>query len=254
MNDDPSYTGYVTDTEFHDRYADYQDRYAENMRESDRVLLDLVKSEADRLGGAQSLLDIGCSTGNFLRHVAGALPNLKLTGGDMAADVVARCRAQPDLAGIEFEVMDMTAMTGSYGLIVANATSFFLDEDEHIRALASAAEVLEPGGAYLSFEWLHPFKQRLAIREISRAHPEGLTIHARPQDEVEARLREVGFAEVEFLPFEVPIDLERDATFSDNLSGFEDLNSHTVRTEDGGRMIFRGALYQPWCHMVARKA
>lgn len=254
MNDNASYTGYVSDTEFHDRYAEYQERYARNMRESDRVLLELVKGEADRLGGTASLLDIGCSTGNFLRHVARALPNLKLTGGDMAADVVEQCRAQPDLAGIEFEVMDMTAMTGRYGLVVANATSFFLDDAEHSRALASAAEVLEPGGAYLVFEWLHPFKQRLAIRETSRSHPEGLTIHARPQEEVEVRLREVGFTEVEFLPFEVPIDLERGATFSDNDSGFEDLNSYTVRTEDSRRMIFRGALYQPWCHMVARKA
>ena len=253
MTENASYSEYVTDTEFHDRYADYQERYAQSMRESDKRLLELLQKEAERLGGSPTLLDIGCSTGNFLRHVAAAIPGAKLTGGDMASDVIEACRADADLAGIEFEVMDMTALRGSYGIVVANATSFFLDEEEHTRALGSVAEVLEPGGAYLAFEWLHPFRQRLEIRETSRSHPDGLTIHSRPQHEVEARLREVGFSEVEFLPFEIPIDLEQGETFRDDDSGFEDLNSYTVRTEEGRRMIFRGALYQPWCHMVARK-
>jgi hypothetical protein len=49
------------------------------------------------------------------------------------------------------------------------------------------------------------------------------------------------------------MDLARGSVYKDGESGFEDLNSYTVKTETGDRLLFRGALYQPWCHMIAHK-
>lgn len=246
----PSYSEYVSDRSFHDRYVAYQERYADSIRESDKVLLALVGEVTDRPDPA--ILDIGCSTGNLLMHLRDALPDARLTGGDMAADVIESCRRDPRLTGIDFQVMDMADIRGRYDVVIANATGFFLTADEYERALESVARSLEPGGTYLAFEWLHPFRQELAIRETSRSHPEGLTIHARSYEAVEGMLRRAGFRHVEFRPFEIPIDLERGRTFGDNADGFEDLNSYTVRTADGARLLFRGALHQPWCHLVAR--
>lgn len=244
-----SYSEYVSDRSFHDQYVSYQQRYADSIRESDKVLLAMVAEAAGRPDAA--VLDIGCSTGNLLMHLRNAMPQARLTGGDMADDVIASCQADADLVGIDFQVMDMTAIAGRYDVVVANATGFFLTAEEYGRALRSVADSLEPGGAYIAFEWLHPFPQELAIRETSRSHPEGLTIHARSFGAVEGLLHDAGFSKVEFRPFEIPIDLERGATYGDNAEGFEDLNSYTVKTETGERLLFRGTLHQPWCHLLA---
>jgi SAM-dependent methyltransferase len=245
-----SYSDYVSDDAFQARYATYQQRYADSIRESDKVLLRLVAEAAGRPD--PRVLDIGCSTGNFLRHLRGAMPEAQLTGGDMAAGVLEGCRSDPALSGIDFRVMDMTAVEGRYDVVVANAVGFFLTAEEYERALAGIARALEPGGAYIAFEWLHPFVQELAIREVSKWRPDGLTIHARSFDAVDGMLRRAGFREVEFKPFEIPFDLQPGATVSDNADVVENLVSYTVRTEDAARLTFRGALYQPWCHFVAR--
>jgi cyclopropane fatty-acyl-phospholipid synthase-like methyltransferase len=246
-----SYSDYVRDEHLHDRYGAYQERYAQNIRESDRVLVELI---AEALGdGSRSLLDIGCHTGNLLMHMRSRLPNARLSGGDMAASVIEAAQRDPRLEGIDLRVMDMLAIEGMYDVIVANAVAVYFTIDEYDQAIASIAAALHEGGTYVAFEWLHPFPQELQIKETSRSHPEGLTINFRPYSQVEKILRRNGFRSVAFKPFEIPIDLERGATYGDNADGFEDLNTHTVRTEDGQRLLFRGTLHQPWCHLVATK-
>jgi hypothetical protein len=69
--------------------------------------------------------------------------------------------------------------------------------------------------------------------------------------EVRTIFEETGFTDVWFQPFNISIDLAR----VDQAEGgsFQDLCSYTIKAEDGRRMLFRGALYQPWCHMMGRK-
>ena len=38
-----------------------------------------------------------------------------------------------------------------------------------------------------------------------------------------------------------------------NMSLFSELNSYTIKSENGERLVFRGSLYQPWCHICARR-
>ena len=79
----------MLDAAFLEKYAEYQRRYAQNIRESDKVLVDLVLNildEGARASTQRHLLDLGCSTGTLLLHLhlKRSIPGLALTGGDMA--------------------------------------------------------------------------------------------------------------------------------------------------------------------------
>jgi SAM-dependent methyltransferase len=243
-----SYREYVTDRALLDQYEAYQQRYRDSIRESDKILVELIRGATQ--GRPASLLDIGCSTGNLLRHVRRLLPELRLTGADLSQSAVEKCRADPGLADISFGVFDMLDLSpaGRFDVIVANAVTVYFDWPDYRKAIASVFAALEPGGSYLAFEWLHPFSvQDLTIIETNDWNPEGLKLCFRPIPKVETLLREIGFASVEFRPFELPIDLP--------FPGHDaDVVTYTRKDERGHRMAFRGALYQPWCHMIARKA
>lgn len=227
------------------RYAAYQERYRTTVRESDRVLLDLVAASTPR--GDERLLDIGCSTGNFLRHLARLHPGLELVGADLAPDVLETNRLDPELTGIEFDLLDLLDLpAATYDVVVANAVIYLLRDDEYDRAASSVASALRPGGTFLAFDFFHPFEQELAVREVSRVDPRGQTFHFRSYGYVRDVFMRAGFAEPEFLPFDIPIDLHRP-------SDAGDITSHTVSTAAGTRLVFRGAIYQPWCHLMARK-
>ena len=240
-----------------DLYNTYQQRYAENPRESDKALIALIaEAIAPRLeaGEKVSLLDIGCSTGNLLFHLKKAFPTLELTGGDLAPGAIKQCQADPRLANVHFEVMDILDLPlGRFDVVVGNAVTYFFDPAQYESAIASIAQALKHNGYFLSFEFLHPFLQNLHIVEKSRSHPDGLDIYFRPYSEVEPLLNQHGFGKVAFHPFSIPIDLNKGTTYTDNKTGFEDLNSYTVKTESGQRLLFRGTLFQPWCHLMAQK-
>jgi SAM-dependent methyltransferase len=242
------YQEYVVDEALLGQYEAYQQRYRDSIRESDKVLISLVGQAAG--GNMASLLDVGCSTGNLLRHVKRLLPALRLTGADLSQSAIAKCSTDPELSGITFIQHDMLKVdtAGRFDIVTANAVGQGLGWPEYRLAMASIHAALQPGGTYIAFEWLHPFAvQDLAIVETNQWNPEGLQLYARPMPKVEALLRKVGFASVEFRPFELPIDLP--------CPGYDaDVVTYTRKDENGRRMAFRGAFLQPWCHMIARKA
>jgi cyclopropane fatty-acyl-phospholipid synthase-like methyltransferase len=241
-----SYGHYVKDEAFLTAYNNYQQRFAAELSERDKVILRLI---AEKTGGRASLLDIGCSTGNLLLHISHAFPEMKLTGGELAESSLTVARQNPELRTVDFQIMDMLAITGKYDCIVANAVCQMLNGEEYEAALRSVAAALNPGGCYISLEWLHPFNwQDLTIIEESGSHPEGLKIHARPYQKVMKIMEQVGLEMVEFRSFTMPSDLP--------FKGYDDpeMNSYTVPREGGERLCFRGALCQPWCHVIAVKA
>ena len=256
MVKETTYQEYVEDLDLYRKYSKYQQRYADKIRESDRYLIEIIKEIVSEEGNsAISLLDIGCSTGNLLFHIKNALPTLRLTGGDGMAPVIEECRKDPRLVGIDFQKMDILEIPGkaSFDIIVGNAVTYLLDASEYDASIESVGRSLTDGGSYVGFEWMHPFKCDLKIVETSRSHPQGLTIYVRPYSAVEAALTKHGFGDIEFRPFQIGIDLPLDYTFGDNEDGFEDLNSYTVKTAEGERLLFRGPLFQPWCFVIARK-
>jgi ubiquinone/menaquinone biosynthesis C-methylase UbiE len=228
------------------RVADYnawQKRYAEKMRESDRVLLGLIAAN----GVGTSLLDIGCSTGNLLLHLRRAFPQLKLTGGDIVDASLDEARRNPELSSVDLRHMDIMEIDGKYDMIVANAVAVYFDWPDYERALQSVFRALNPGGVYFAWEWLTPHNQDLQIRERCLSNPNGLTYFFRAYSSVGRVLESVGFTDVEFNPFEMPFPLPEPA----DKSG--DTITYTKDMADGRRLAMRGTLAQPWCHLVARK-
>lgn len=250
MTEDFSYKEYVTDEQFLRDYNAYQAKYAKQMRESDKVLVGLVRDLVAKRGAARpKLLDIGCSTGNLLLHLKRMLPQFELTGGDLAESSLAECRANPDLAGISFKnlnILDLPKDT-RYDIIVVNAVLYMMEDREFEGALRSLAQALEPGGAVVVFDFFHPFEQDLSIIEVSKSHPNGLRLRFRPMSRATTMLEGAGFRNGQFRPFTLPIDLPRNPDNSE-------LISYTVTTNEGARLPFRGTLFQPWCHLTAEKA
>ncbi len=233
-------------------YLEYQKRYTTQVRESDRVMIELIRSamEGDRRGGRRpSLLDIGCSSGNLLLHLNRLVPDIEYHGGDLFPEIIEYCRTNPALDGIRFEVMDIRALGDSvrFDAVIANAVLGRFDQEEFRLALASLSRVTRAGGWLFAFDWFHAFEQQLSIVERSRDHPEGLTLVFRPYSSVMQVLADAGFTEVQFYPFSIPIDLERPAEL-------HDMRTYTIRTDAGERLNFRGTLFLPWCHLVAQKS
>ncbi|MGE0392430.1 MAG: trans-aconitate 2-methyltransferase [Vicinamibacterales bacterium] len=258
MSDDTTYRDYVASEKFGKAYARYQRRYASSIRESDRVILGHVGDVVSSTGRDDlALLDIGCSTGNLLLHLRHAYPRLRLVGGDIGIGSLESCRANPDLGGVEFREMDVLRLDEreAYDIVTVNAVFPLFDDEEFESALTNVASVLRPGGVMIVFDWFHPWEQDLTIVEKTPFRPLGLKIRFRPYSLVRRVLGHAGFGQDPmFAPFAIPIDLPRGQTFGDNADGFEDLNSYTIQTATGERMLFRGTLFQPWCHMVAHKA
>lgn len=259
MTDEFSYKQYVTDQAFTEKYQAYQKRYAAEPRESDKVIIELVKNLSTaslQRGSLVRLLDIGCSTGNLLYHLKRNVTGIEFVGADMAPSILAECRRNPDLDGIGFEEMNVLDLgcLEAFDIITVNAVLYMLDDEQFLQSIVSIGKALRPGGWLLAFDFFHEFNQDVAILEKSKSHPDGLMLHFRPRLATRHILENHGFSGIRFHPFSIPIDLSREKTFSDNEDGFEDLNSYTIKDESGARMLFRGTLYQPWCHLVAQKA
>lgn len=245
----PGYREYVADAGFAAGYTDYQRRYAAEPRESDRVLIEIARRAiAGRPAGSPPprVLDVGCSTGNLLRHLGRALPHAELWGGELMPEALAACRAAPDLAHVRVESMDLLDIghRNAFDVIVVNAVLYLFDDADLAQALASVARALVPGGTVAIFDLFHPFAQNLTIREESLTHPDGLVLHFRPYAVLDAAAAAAGLAEPRITPFEIPIELPRPGDDAD-------IRSYTRDAVDGARLLFRGALAQPWCHVAA---
>ena len=252
MSDQFHYQDYVTDEAFLRDYNAYQAKYANQMRESDKVLVGIVRDILDKRPDSSRpprLLDIGCSTGNLLLHLKRLLPGVELVGGDLAESSLAECRANLELEGIRFERLDILDLPQNqrYDVIVVNAVLYMMEDEQFVAALKSMANVLQPGGSALIFDFFHPFEQDLSIIEVSKTHPNGLRLRFRPMSTVTRILENTGLTKPQFRPFTLPIDLPRNPDSSE-------LISYTIPTADGTRLPFRGTLFQPWCHLSATKS
>jgi len=235
---------YLTST-----YLEYQKKYLDNIRESDRLLIAEVKELALNINKKTcSLIDIGCSTGNFLFHLKKAFPHFDLMGGDAFGEIVENCRRNPLLTGIDFDVVNIhqTPHDKAFDFVTLNALLHLVETKDLDSVAENLSRILFPKGYLLAFSWFNPFDQEISLVETSPAHPEGAAINVHSYATITEVLEKQGFDHIVFKPFEIPIDL----------AGGEDkssLSSYTRKNSEGKRQLFRGSLYQPWCFLTARK-
>lgn len=251
------YRDYVSDSELASEYAAYQAKYADNPKECDKRTAQLVLEglrTMQPLGRPPRILDIGCSTGNFVRLLRQLLPEAELVGGDLMVPVIEQCRRDPSLQGIGFEVMDIFDIPSArpFDVIVANAVSVYFEPDEYRRSLDSIGRALRPGGYFFAYEWVCPGSEQRRITEQSAWHPNGLTFWFRSDTFVCGALSDAGFSDCATELFDMPIDLPKPAPGS---RAEATLETYTIKQQGSDRrMMFRGTLYQPWAHIRARKS
>lgn len=247
------YRDYATDQQWAALYSDYQQRYRHEPRFSDLESAKLVSRALHQMGlnRPARVLDIGCSTGNFLRILKRDIEEIELFGGDLMESAIAECAADASLSDIQFEIMDILSLPRQqYDVIVANAVTYFFEQDEYRRALAQMAAALVPGGYLISFEFVYPDEREQRVVEISEGHPMGLKFWLRSRDTVVSALQQAGFTWFDFIPFNVPVDLPVGEVDGPD----PHLRTRTVRNPlTGFREQYRGDLYQPWVHIFARR-
>lgn len=249
MSEKFTYQEYVTDNAFLQSYNAYQAKYAERIRESDKKLIALVDEFSRTRAERSKLLDIGCSTGNLLLHLVRTLPDkIDLVGGDLAESSLEVARANPELGKISFELLDITKLPkATYDIVVVNCVLYMMTGEQYRASLQSIAASLKPGGAVFIYDFAHKFPQEIEINEVTASHPAGLRLCFRSEKTISEAFRSAGFSDWSFMPFELPLDLPK-------IDHETDIITYTRKDEFGERLAFRGTLYQPWCHMVARKA
>lgn len=237
-------------------YLDYQQsRYADTPKESDKksARLAIVGLRQMRLERRPRILEIGCSAACFLMHLRTILPDAELVGGDIMPESISACRANPRLAGIRFEVMDVFELQPAYDVIVANAVNVYFDQAEYERALRGIGNALVPGGWYVAYEWAFLGERQQLVEEKTPSHPYGIKFWYRSEANIRKALLGAGFNEIEVIPFDIPIDIPPIA--NPRPGSDDELVTHTrMDPVTGRRLMYRGELYQPWCHIVARKA
>ncbi len=250
MNDDLSYKDYVNNQKHMDQYSEYQKKYATKIRESDKVIIELINqiiNKDENKGKKFKLLDVGCSTGNLLFHLKNNL-NLELYGCDLSHEIIDQCRKNPALSEINFEHKDLLDLgyENKFDIITANVILFVLNDQEFNRAILNVSKALKDNGWFVIFDLFHQFEQEISIIEKSKFHQDGLPLHFRSYKRTKEILQKSKFSDPVFKPFNIPLDLEKSQDPAD-------INSYTIKTVDGDRMCFRGTLFQPWCHVIAPK-
>lgn len=242
------YTTYSTYMQ--NEYLEYQKKYSHNIPERDKSLVRLLRQNLPQPepGRQISLLDVGCSSGNLLLHLKNIFPSFVFSGSDAYPDIVEHCQRDDQLNDIRFYLQDIRSSPSDtlQDIIIANAVLQALGTEELSCALQNIFQSLRSGGLFLGLAWWHNYQQEIAIVETCATHTAGNPLYIRSFDIGREMFSQVGFSSIEFFPFEIPIDIPEP---KDNRS----TGTHTVRSESGTRLQFRGSLYQPWCHFVARK-
>ena len=244
-----NYKKYVTDESTLKKYNEYQNKYKSKIRDSDQKIIDILKRFVGT-NDAPSILDMGCSTGNLLYHIKKSFPNSILEGGDLSQSSIDLCKSDEDLRGISFNITDLLEINkyDKYDFIIVNAVTYLLSSGEFEKALKSIHNALKSKGKIIDFDFFHPFDiQDLEIYETNEWHPtNAMKLHFRPYKKVKEALESIGYGNVQFEPFIINTELP--------FLGFDkDTTSYTKKDYNGQNMLFRGILYQPWCHMIAEK-
>jgi malonyl-CoA O-methyltransferase len=101
------------------KFARYYDTYATVQNHAARMLIKKLQSD-----NIESILDIGCGTGNYTRLLIEKFPKAKIKALDISEEMISVAKNKLNLAGVEYVVVDAETeeFKGEFDLISSNAT------------------------------------------------------------------------------------------------------------------------------------
>jgi SAM-dependent methyltransferase len=116
----------------------------------DRAIKRRVLGRAAIVGG-EDVLDVGCGTGTLALEAARAASNVRVTGLDADASILARARKKTAAAGLDigFDQGRSTALPyadASFDLVLSTLFFHHLPDDAKRQSAAELVRVLRPGG------------------------------------------------------------------------------------------------------------
>lgn len=149
----------------------------------------LVEDAGVRPG--DDVLDLGCGTGALTRAAAEASRTGRVTGIDLAPEMVAHARRLGGVATyVEGDISRLTLPAASVDVVVSSLALHHVDPAVRDAVLTGAFRVLRPNGRLLIAEFIPP----RWLPQASRRHP---MMAADPRGDLVERVARAGFGAIE---------------------------------------------------------
>ena len=236
---------------------DYQKKYFLKERECDKKSINLIKEKLGKDKKKLKVFDLGSGNGNFLYHLRNKYPFLDLYGYEYSIKMLKESLKSDHLSGIKFSKIDIIKekipVKSDVGF--STAVTYQFSYDEFSSAMRNIYNSLNKNGIYIGYELFTPFNHDLTIIEKTDFYKDGIPLNVRSFSTVDKLLRNIGFNEIDFRPFCIEIDLKRESKIakSEIDKYLSDLRTFTIKDENQNRLMFRGSIFEPWCHIICKK-
>ena len=238
--------------------SSYYAAFREAPRERDKVGLSIIANKLSEFKEPIDIVEIGAGWGNLALLLQNKFPECKVSGIEIDPSCVEAWKNDATLKKVPIinENILEKKINRQWHVALTVAVTLMYPQAEFYRFMEAIAQLIKIGGYYVGWELFQEVDQDLEMNEI--VEEMNFCPHSvRSFRYVRSVLEKTGFEDVRYMPFEMPIDLapvNNTVPRSGRSSDIEQphLISHTVNT-DNGRYCFRGGLYQPWCHVVAKK-
>ncbi len=237
--------------------SEFHANYRKSPRERDKVGLSILKNICEKVEDTATIVDIGAGWGSYAYLIDKNIKNCKISAIEIDPNCVKSLNNDPELQNISAIYANIieTDLAQSWDIATTVAVTCMFAQNEFEELMHAITQLIKPGGYYVGWELFHDIDQELEIKEIHEGISDLLCI--RSNQYIENLFEKLGFINLEFIPFEMPFDMEpvsETIAWSHKATDIRlpHLKSHTVNTEQG-RYSFRGSMYQPWCHVIAEK-
>ena len=144
------------DAFFDARIGDYEEHMA-RWKPHYAWLAQLLAEEADRRGGMDTLLDIGCGTGLELDGIFARLPKLRVTGVDLAGEMLARLRQKHGhraLTTVQADYFRYDPGENCFDAAVAFETLHHFTAEKKREVFEIIRRSLKPGGVFYECDYI----------------------------------------------------------------------------------------------------
>lgn len=232
-------------------WQSYYPNQLKNIYEDTKFFLRLLK-DRHLLEDCRSVLDLGCGGGARTIQVAKEFPGKKFAGFDYVHSMIDLAKELNQFAGADVDFawgdwMNLGAENKArFDLIFSFHTlCCFKDVEEAIKALiAVSPKKLVLKSLFYDGPMDVLIHQRHHTHEMKDNDPDG-DFNIFSMQKVEKVFREAGWSSVEFVPFEIGIDLPR--------PDHKGAGSYTRNLDGQRRALFSGPVYLPWHFLIAKR-